>query len=451
MEEEDVLTHGNIRATNNRGVEEGVVAVTGANDDDSWVIAVQNAQTIGITTALAPMIQHGSRGASGNTLPQMPMGIPAGPPPGQTSGIGMALKHLGHVMYNPAMLEVDLSLQQDIQGNNTQQAAFRDFTVNYTQLQVYLAMLGDYKMVTMIPTLRAFYSLKLGTNTYQGKVLEFIGDQLATMEPTPICFPQTKAWQWFTNNVVSNQEEFQTFYDDLDNQGTWWKPTRPMSKMKAPFLLAIPNALMELLQDQGTPTTPADILTTISEVTAITHGGITKDQWHTVGDWCILAGQGSASNKSLLAFKVDLVAIDDEEFNTWVGQKLDVALGPRPLQIPPQAATTPQPPMTDYLQLSRLLGATVGQVIMQFTHALSPQAAPGVASLGQTASLETGKGFNRNQIAKLKDACGVNMAKDPHIWYIIQTMRGKAYNTYHDHLKKSIKSWCCTWHIERDK
>jgi hypothetical protein len=44
------------------------------------------------------------------------------------------------------------------------------------------------------------------------------------------------------------------------------------------------------------------------------------------------------------------------------------------------------------------------------------------------------------------------MAKDiPYIWYIIQTMKGKVYNMYQDHLKKSIESWCRTRHIERDK
>jgi hypothetical protein len=83
--------------------------------------------------------------AIANTMQQMPTGIPAGPSPGLPSnflGICMALKCLGHVMYNPAMLEVEESLQQDIQGNNTRQAAFRDFTVNYTLLWVYLEMLG---------------------------------------------------------------------------------------------------------------------------------------------------------------------------------------------------------------------------------------------------------------------------------------------------------------------
>ncbi len=25
------------------------------------------------------------------------------------------------------------------------------------------------------------------------------------------------------------------------------------------------------------------------------------------------------------------------------------------------------------------------------------------------------------------------------------------YDAYRNHLKKSIKSWCCTWHIKQDK
>jgi hypothetical protein len=52
--------------------------------------------------------------------------------------------------------------------------------------------------------------------------------------------------------------------------------------MMAPFLLAIPNALVELLRDQGTPATPADALNTVDEVTANTGGGIVENQWHTV-------------------------------------------------------------------------------------------------------------------------------------------------------------------------
>jgi hypothetical protein len=108
--------------------------------------------------------------------------------------------------------------------------------------------------------------------------------------------------------------------------------------------------------------------------------------------------------------------------------------------------------MADYLQLSRLLAATVGQGMMQFTQALAPQAEPRADTSGQMASLETGKGFDSDQIAKLKDTCGMKLATDiPHILYVIQTTKSEVYDTYRDHLKKSIKSWCCTWHVEWDK
>jgi hypothetical protein len=39
----------------------------------------------------------------------------------------------------------------------------------------------------------------------------------------------------------------------------------------------------------------------------------------------------------------------------------------------------------------------------------------------------------------------------PNIWYVIQSTKGKAYDTYRDHLKKAIKSYCRTRNIERDK
>jgi hypothetical protein len=103
----------------------------------------------------------------------------------------------------------------------------------------------------------------------------------------------------------------------------------------------------------------------------------------------------------------------------------------------------------------QLLASTVGQGMMQFSQAVATQAATrGAASPGQGAitPLEASKGFDWDQIAKLKDACGVMLAKDiPNIWFVIQSTKGKAYDTYRDHLKKSIKAWCRTRHIERDK
>ncbi len=62
------------------------------------------------------------------------------------------------------------------------------------------------------------------------------------------------------------------------------------------------------------------------------------------------------------------------------------------------------------------------------------------------------KGFDKDQIAKLKDACGVMSAKDiGNIRSIIRVTKGKALDSYCNHLKKSIESWCRSRHIKREK
>jgi hypothetical protein len=46
-------------------------------------------------------------------------------------------------MFDPATLEAELKLLRDIQGNATKQTAFKEFAINYTQLQVYIAMIME--------------------------------------------------------------------------------------------------------------------------------------------------------------------------------------------------------------------------------------------------------------------------------------------------------------------
>jgi len=71
--------------------------------------------------------------------------------------------------------------------------------------------------------------------------------------------------------------------------------------------------------------------------------------------------------------------------------------------------------------------------MLQFTQAVLPSAAAGPAT-----PLETGKGFDKDQIAKLKDACGVMDAPRtiPNIWVIIQSTKGKSFDSYRAHLSK---------------
>ena len=133
----------------------------------------------------------------------------------------------------------------------------------------------------MIHTLGALYSLKTATNSFQGKVLVFIRDWRATKEPTPICLLQTKARQWYIGQAMDNAEALVNHYSDPDARGTWWRPTGgTTTKMKVPYLHFIPNALVELLRNQGTQATPADVWTTLGNV--IANGGMTEVQWETM-------------------------------------------------------------------------------------------------------------------------------------------------------------------------
>ncbi len=78
-------------------------------------------------------------------------------------------------------------------------------------MRVYLDMVGKQKTVTMIHTIGAFYSIMSATNAHQGKILGLIGDRRATKEPTQVCLPQNKAWQWCLTQVKTNREDFMTF------------------------------------------------------------------------------------------------------------------------------------------------------------------------------------------------------------------------------------------------
>ena len=184
-------------------------------------------------------------------------------------------------------------------------------------------------------------------------------------------------------------------------------------------------------------------------------GGVPKDQWKTILEWCLVASQGDANNrKRLLSIEVDSVAIDNDEFDTWMESKLNMALGKRPAgNWPPTNVIAQQPPLHDHLHMARLLASTVGQGMMQFTQAVATQTtAGGAGTLGQGTPLEMSKGFDRDQIAKLKDACGGMSAKDiPYIWSVIQATKGKAHDSYRDHLKKLMESWCRSRYIKRDK
>ncbi len=130
-------------------------------------------------------------------------------------------------------------------------------------------------------------------------------------------------------------------------------------------------------------------------------------QWDLVRNWCMVAGQAGNNNKSHIFLDINLVTINNEEFNLWVGKKLDSNLGPHPTTArATQVGTTNNSQTMDYIHLLQILATTVGSSMLKFTQAVLPSALTGTAT-----PLETRKGFDKDQIAKLKDACGVSDAR----------------------------------------
>ena len=278
----------------------GLTTVTGAGNNELWNLVV--AQNRGAAMVIRQpqdqdIHQVGQPMFAGQ---QLPTTVKANQPQAQSedfSGIGAALKCKGHLNYKVAMVDSELSLQWDVQGNMMKQAASWDFATNFAQMRMYLAMVGEQKMVTMIHTIKEFYSIRTSTNAYQGKVLGFIGDRRATKEPIPVCLPQQNVWQWFSGQAHNNKEEFVEFYDKEEKKNKWLNPgTGSISKMKAPYLLAIPNMVVEIIWDVGGAINPADILGTIEATNQSTNGEVPEELWGTVNDWCLVMSHGTSQS-----------------------------------------------------------------------------------------------------------------------------------------------------------
>jgi hypothetical protein len=379
------------------------------------------------------------------------------------SGIDSALKNLGHTLYSTETIDAELAVQNRITtGNPASRAAFRELVVNIQQVRVYLAMLGGQPYVTMVHTPGVYYSISLATSTYQGKVLAFIGDCRETKETTPVCLPATKTWEWHTGQANTDFPKLEEFYGAEANRGKLWMLNGndgTTKETKLPNLLAIPNALVDLLQTQGPTITPYDVLAIVNNfIGANGHpGGL---QWDCVQKWCLVASQAGTSGKSKVFLDTSPVTIDNKDFDRWVGNRLDIAMGPRPAGggtggvaggagVAGVAGGNQQ--TMENLALSKIFSTTIGTNMMQFSQAISPHRGVTIAG-GTDTALASSKGFDQDQIAKLKDTCGVfNAHHIPAIWSVIQSTKGKSIDTYRTHIAKAIDSWCCLHHIDRDK
>ncbi len=165
-----------------------------------------------------------------------------------------------------------------------------------------------------------------------------------------------------------------------------------------------------------------------------------------------MACQTGNNGKSKVFLNTIPVTIDDDKFDRWVGIKLDITLSLGPSGVTPtKMAALTGTQAFDYLAMLKMLATTMGANMMQFSQAMTPiLTAAGMA--GNDTALATGKGVDQDQIAKLRDVCGIrNAQQSPPIWAVIWGSKGKSFYTYRAHLVKSVKLWCHSHHIDGDK
>jgi hypothetical protein len=285
-------------------------------------------------------------------------------------------------------------------------------------------------------------------------MMAFIGNHRGSKEHIPVCLPRIKAWEWHTGNAIADFTKVKAYYAVKATKGTLWMPGAnddPLSAVPVPNLLAIPNALINLLRTLGPAINLHDVLATVDNFIQNSRHPQGM-QWECVQWWCLVACQAAKMEKSKVFLDSIPITIDDKEFDHWVGNKLDITLGPRPSgatsAITASAAGTQA---MDYLAMSKIQATTIGANMMQFSQAMTPiLAAAGTA--GNDMALATGKSFDQEQIARLWDACGVrNSQQIPPIWVVIQGSKGKSLHTCWAHLAKCIELWCCSHYIDRDK
>jgi hypothetical protein len=317
-------------------------------------------------------------------------------------------------MYNPATINTKSSMQSRVNpGNVASWVAFQDFAMSVQQFCIYLAMLGGQLFVLMIHTPGVYYSIASTTSAFQGKVLAFIGDRRATREPTPVCLPMTKLWDWHTGNAYTDLAKLNKHYAEEVNKGILWTPgagNGALATIKVPNLLAIPNALVDLLRMQGLAITPHKVLATNNNFVQ-SSGHPVGQQWKCVRKWCLVASQAGANGTGKVFLDTSPVTIGNKGFERWVGNRLDISVGLCPLvSAVALTGTAGNQQGMDYLALSTMLARTIGSNMLQFSQSITPQVGAAGATGGKPA-LATGKEFDQDQITKLKDACGIRNAQ----------------------------------------
>jgi hypothetical protein len=249
------------------------------------------------------------------------------------SSIGSTMKQQGHTMYNPAIIEAELAIQCGI--NPTDATSCTSFQYFCSERSAVPRLLGNLGRTA---------TRHLGPHPWS----------LLLHQPCNKCLPGlcvgfhwgSKGKERAQPSVHAHDNNLGVVFGQCGNQlhglqgplavkassGTLWMPVAgedTSGAIQVPHLLAILNVLVDLLHTQETVITPHNVLMTVDDfILSSPHPA--SPQWECIWKWCLVAGQSGANRNSKVFLETSPVTIDDNDFDCWVSNCLDISLGPCP-------------------------------------------------------------------------------------------------------------------------
>jgi hypothetical protein len=352
------------------------------------------------------------------------------------------MKQLGHTMYNPAIIEAKLAIQRSINPTDaTSRTSFRYFCSESSAVWRLLGNLGRTSTHHLVPHPWSLLLNQPRNKCLPGPRVDFHWEPKGKEGAQPSVHAHNNNLGVVFGQRGDQLHGLQGPLAVKASSDTLWMPVAgedTSGAIQVPHLLAILNVLVDLLCTQGTIITPHNVLMMIDDFT-LSSPHPAGPQWECVWKWYLVAGQSGANENSKVFLETSPITIDDNDFDCWVSNCLDISLGPRPSGAYQATAGPAGNTAFDYLALLRMLAMTIRTTMMHFNQAVAPQGRGGARLTDNKTALSTGKWFDQNQIAKLKDARGVRNAKQiPQIWSNIEATKRKSFDSYRAHFAKSI-------------
>ncbi len=168
-------------------------------------------------------------GANATTAHLMPQAQTRGPATATTAqimpylGFNKALNKWG--MGHKASIARDLKWQKEVNGNAQKIKQFQDVVGGLKDFRTCLLIKHGSAFVTVLHLPMKFVAISKATQHLQGMFVGFVGDCMATKDPTPILPPQQKTWKWKTKMASSDGMVLEVYYTaNPTHRGRLWVP-----------------------------------------------------------------------------------------------------------------------------------------------------------------------------------------------------------------------------------